>query len=150
MPLSYAAETGSLELLISPERAQIYLDGEKIGNTASIFKVPSGKHKVEIRKRGYQLKTLYVTVEENTVVTRKTKLKRIRTDEEKRTIAAKNEKVARGGNIFDTPMAEVSRGWFKMGSNKGAFDEKNEHNRAIASNYFIYQQVKGCLYSTCS
>ncbi len=50
-------KTGSIMIDSEPENATIYLDGEEIGTTPDIIIRPviPGKHKVEIRKDGYNL-----------------------------------------------------------------------------------------------
>jgi PEGA domain len=48
-------ETGSVAISSDPPNADVYIDGEFVGETPSTVRLPSGKHRIEIRSAGKQL-----------------------------------------------------------------------------------------------
>ncbi len=63
VPVARTADTGTagntdtaaqLEILSTPEAAEIYLNGQFVGSTPSTISVPAGAHTLSIRKLGYK------------------------------------------------------------------------------------------------
>jgi PEGA domain len=50
-----APETGSVGIASDPPNADVYVDGEFVGETPSTVRLASGKHRIEIRSAGKQL-----------------------------------------------------------------------------------------------
>jgi hypothetical protein len=48
-------DTGSVAIASDPPNADVYVDGEFVGETPSTVRLPSGKHRIEIRYAGKQL-----------------------------------------------------------------------------------------------
>lgn len=59
------ARVGSLDVNYTPQDAEVYIDGQKVGTSPDVFRnLLIGTHKVELRKDGYANKSLTVTIEE--------------------------------------------------------------------------------------
>ena len=57
--------TSSMDVNYQPVECEIWLDGQKLGTSPDIFRgILVGKHQMEIRKNGYESKTVTVNVEE--------------------------------------------------------------------------------------
>ena len=66
---------GSLDVDCNVDKADVYIDGKKVGVTPNIFQnVLIGERKVEIRKSGYKKVTEVVTINENQTATLSPKL----------------------------------------------------------------------------
>jgi len=48
------SETGSVAIASDPPNADVYVDGEFVGETPSTVRLASGKHRIEIRSSGKQ------------------------------------------------------------------------------------------------
>ena len=58
--------TGTINVNYMPADAEVWLDGKKIGSTPDIFRnIPIGEHSIELRKSGYNGKTISVNIEDN-------------------------------------------------------------------------------------
>ena len=64
---------GGLQVSSEPRRAEVWVDGQKVGTTTYISRVLVGNHKVELKLDGYQADAFTVTVlrDQETVVSRK-------------------------------------------------------------------------------
>ena len=57
---------GQLNVNYLPQGAEVFLDGKSIGTTPDVFRnIPTGSHRVEVRKKGYKPMTQTVTIKEN-------------------------------------------------------------------------------------
>lgn len=61
---------GGLQISSTPTRADVYLDGVKVGTTIYVGKVLSGIHTLELRKDGYWMDPVLVEVKRNETVHR--------------------------------------------------------------------------------
>ena len=52
-PTSPSLQSASISVSSSPEDAEIYLDGEFVGNAPAVLKLVNGKHTVRLTKAGY-------------------------------------------------------------------------------------------------
>lgn len=127
--ISLAGGAGRLGLEVSPEPADIYIDGQKKANASGVFKVSEGDHKVEIKKGGYETETLNVFVGEDAVLTKIVSLKRIVTKEEK--IKIEKEKKKEEANMVTVPAGEF---WY--GCNKKV-DSDCEDNEKTAVEIYL-------------
>ncbi len=66
---------GGLQITSTPTRADVYLDGVKVGTTTYIGKVLSGVHTLELRKEGYWMEPVVLDVKENQTLQRAITLK---------------------------------------------------------------------------
>ena len=135
-----AAKYATMVVSVKPIGAEVWMDGEKLGASPSIFnKVLAMKHSVVIKKDGY--KSLEKTIE--------------LAEGEKQTIDGTLEKVqsaaasspaggSQGANTYvgsttnsaGIDMVYVQGGSFIMGKDAASEDEKPEHNVTL-SNYYI-------------
>ncbi len=61
--------TSSIDVNYQPVDTEVWLDGKKIGTSPDIFRgILVGTHQIELRKHGYDSKTLSVTIEEGITV----------------------------------------------------------------------------------
>ena len=57
---------GQLNVNYLPQGAEVFLDGKSLGTTPDVFRnIPTGSHRVEVRKKGYKPMTQTVTIKEN-------------------------------------------------------------------------------------
>ena len=62
--------SGTLEITSNPMRADIYVDGELIGQTPRVISdLPVGKHELKLQKQGYETLTENIVIEENVTLT---------------------------------------------------------------------------------
>jgi formylglycine-generating enzyme required for sulfatase activity len=63
-------ETGRLALDVSPEPADVFIDGKKYAEGSGVFKLPTGDHIVEIKKEGFPTQKLKVFIGPDAVITK--------------------------------------------------------------------------------
>ena len=57
---------GSVNIGVQPDESEVYIDGKQVGTTPLFLqKILVGKHKIEVKKSGYQAWTENIMVEEN-------------------------------------------------------------------------------------
>lgn len=77
-----AETTGSIRLRVSPDTAQVYVDGTLEGTVSEFdglsqhLHLPAGKHQLEIRANGYQTYTAEITVQADYTSTLRASLKK--------------------------------------------------------------------------
>ena len=90
--------TGTLNITTRPERAEIWVDGEKHGVSNTSLVLPAMDHKIELRKEGYSGYVKNITIQSNLVQELRVKLL---TNEESRINALKRvRRTVDGQNIL--------------------------------------------------
>ena len=120
---------GTINVMCTPLKADVYVDGKMVGTTPLMHELIIGKHKITLRKGGYADHEQTITVEEGKV-----------TDV---TATLSEQKVAKitGATFTETvkglnlKMILVEGGTFAMGSTSGDSDEKPVHNVTLDSYY---------------
>ncbi len=53
LTVKLAARRGEVQLAVSPPDAELFVDGKSVGRVTGRIRLPAGKHRLEIRKKGY-------------------------------------------------------------------------------------------------
>ncbi|CAN2048322.1 formylglycine-generating enzyme [Candidatus Magnetomoraceae bacterium gMMP-1] len=145
MSAIHASETGRLALDFSPEPAEVYIDGKKYATQSGVFKLGTGDHTVEIKKKGYVTEHFNVFIGPDAVITKTVSLNPVR---KKETVQKKKlRKYKADGSFSKTPMVKVPEGWFIMGSDNGSNDEKYRHEVYLDDFYIEKYEVSAAQYA---
>lgn len=68
--LTVAQETGRLALDVSPEPAEVFINGKKYAEGSGVFKLPSGDHIVEVKKDGFPSQKFKVFIGPDALITK--------------------------------------------------------------------------------
>jgi len=147
---SCSGEDGMLKISSEPADAEIYIDGDRKGNTPSekgqtfAIKISAGEHKIEIIKpienpdkydQYYGEKS--VVVAEKSLQTVSLSLEKRQSEDYKEQLAEEAEKFAKAAkealSKVESTMVMIPSGSFMMGSNDGGSDEKPVHRVHINS-----------------
>jgi formylglycine-generating enzyme required for sulfatase activity len=135
---------GSLSVEVLPDFADIYIDGQKVGQTPKLIsKIPIGDHKVEVRAEGKDPMEQTVTIREGAMSSVAGELK-------EETLKNQDELVFNVNGVKFT-MKRVEGGTFTMGAtpeqgSDAESDEKPAHQVTLDSYYIGVTEVTQALW----
>ena len=115
---------GTINVMCTPLKADVYVDGKMVGTTPLMHDLIIGKHKITLRKEGYADHEQTITVEEGKV-----------TDVTATLSEHKEETYIETAKGLNLKMILVEGGTFAMGSTSGDSDERPVHNVTLDSYY---------------
>ena len=120
---------GTINIMCTPLKADVYVDGKMVGTTPLMHDLIIGKHKITLRKEGYADYEQTITVEEGKVTDVTATLS------EQKVAKVTGTTYTETVNGLNLKMIFVEGGTFAMGSNAGSGDEKPVHNVTLDSYY---------------
>lgn len=137
--MAQAQETGRLALDVSPEPAEVLIDGKKYAEGSGVFKLASGDHVVEISKEGYLTEQVKVFIGPDALITKTVTLRSGQTSNSGSTTATGKTFT----NSIGMEFVLIPPGAFGMGCNckDDPFTENNECPKYYTEDQFPYHQV---------
>ena len=134
---------GTINVMCTPLKADVYVDGKMVGTTPLMHDLIIGNHKITLRKEGYADHEQTITVEEGKV----TDVTATLSEQKKAETQVQNNAKVTGTTYTETvkglnlKMIFVEGGTFAMGSNDGEYDEPPVHNVTLDSYYIAETEI---------